>query len=265
MRRPLLSWPPPTRILGGGIVAAVVLASVLAPVLSGQDPNASGDDILAAASMQHLFGTDDLGRDVFMRVLYGGRVSLLLGLGAAGFACLVGLPAGLVAGYASGWAGLTLAQVIDLFIALPGLVLALVVTVIVGPTLLNLMLVLGLVQWPSVARLVRGQVLALRETPFVEAARAVGGSVGWILARHVGPNVARVIAAQFAISVSAAIFTSASLSFLGLGLPPPTPDWGSMVQGGFEFLAVNPWLSLGPGLAVTLTVFGFHVMGRSVD
>ena len=241
------------------------MASLGASILSDQPPNASGDDMLAAASAQHWFGTDDLGRDVFTRVLYGGRVSLLVGGGAAAIACFVGAPAGLVAGFARGWAATAMVQAIDLFIALPALVLALVVTVIVGPTIANLILVLGLVQWPAIARLVRGQVLSLRETPFVEAARATGGSAAWILSRHIWPNVARVVAAQFATAVSAAIFTSASLSFLGLGLPPPTPDWGSMVQAGFDNLATNPWLSIGPGLAVTLSVFGFYCLGRSVD
>lgn len=247
------------------LVVAIALASALAPWISGQDPNASGDDMLAGVSPAHWFGTDDLGRDVFTRVLYGGRVSLLLGVGAAVCACLIGTPVGLLAGFARGWAATALVQTIDLFIALPGLVLALVITVMVGPTLFNLVVVLGLVQWPGLARLVRGQVLALRETSFVEAARAVGGTQGWILARHIWPNLARVVAAQVAVAISAAIFTSASLSFLGLGLPPPTPDWGSMVQGGFEYLSVNPWLSLGPGLAVTLTIFGFYAIGRTVN
>ncbi len=246
-------------------MALIVIASVLAPVLSGQAPDASGDDMLAAPSLLHWFGTDDLGRDVFTRVLYGGRVSLLVGIGAASIACTVGTVAGLVAGFARGWAGVLMVQAIDLFIALPGLVLALVVTVLVGPTLFNLVAVLGLVQWPAIARLVRGQVLSLRETPFVEAARAVGGSGAWILGRHIWPNVARVVAAQFAVAISAAIFTSSSLSFLGMGLPPPTPDWGSMVQAGFDYLAVNPWLSIGPGLGVSLSVFGFYVLGRTVD
>ncbi len=253
------------RLLGGAIIGAIVLASVFAPVLSHHDPNASGDEMLAAASTQHWFGTDDLGRDVFTRVLYGGRISLLVGIGAASFACLIGAPMGLAAGFARGWTATLMVQAIDLFIALPGLVLALVITVIVGPTMLNLMVVLGLVQWPAIARLVRGQVLSLRETTFVEAARAIGGSTTWILGRHIWPNVARVVAAQYAIAISAAIFTSSSLSFLGLGLPPPSPDWGSMVQAGFDYLAVNPWLSIGPGLGVTMTVFGFYIMGRSVD
>jgi peptide/nickel transport system permease protein len=246
------------RRLGAGLVIAIVLASVFAPLISGLDPNASGDDMLAGASAAHWFGADDLGRDVFTRVLYGGRVSLLVGIGAATLACLLGVPAGLAAGFARG-------GVIDLFIALPGLVLALVITVIVGTTMANLIVVLGLVQWPTIARLVRGQVLTLREMPFIEAARATGGGPLWIVARHVWPNVARIVAAQFAVAISAAIFTSASLSFLGLGLPPPTPDWGGMVQAGLEYLSVNPWLSLGPGLAVTLTIFAFTLLGRTVD
>ncbi len=256
---------PPARILGAAIVIAIVLASLAAPLISGLNPDASGDDLLAGASALHWFGTDDLGRDVFTRVLYGGRVSLVIGLGAAFLASLIGVPLGMVAGFARGWVGIALVQIIDLFVALPGLVLALVITVMVGATMFNLVLVLGLVQWPTIARLVRGQVLALRETLFVEAARAIGGSTVRILARHIWPNIARVVAAQFAVAISAAIFTSASLSFLGLGLPPPTPDWGGMVQSGFEYLSVNPWMSLGPGAVVTLTIFGFYVIGRTVD
>jgi len=257
--------PPIARLLGGSIVGVIILASLGAPLITGQDPNASGDDLLAGASALHWFGTDDLGRDVFTRVLYGGRISLILGLGAALLACLIGIPVGMAAGFARGWAGLTLVQLIDLFIALPGLVLALVITVIVGATMGNLVLVLGMVQWPAIARLVRGQVLSLREALFVEAARAMGASPARILVRHIWPNIARVVAAQFAIAISAAIFTSASLSFLGLGLPPPAPDWGGMVQAGFEYLSVNPWLSLGPGAVVTMTIFGFYVLGRTVD
>jgi peptide/nickel transport system permease protein len=256
---------PPGRVFGIGIVAAIALASVAAPMLTGQNPDSSGDDLLAGVSALHLFGTDDLGRDVFTRVLYGGRVSLVLGVGAAALASMIGIPVGMVAGFARGWAGVALVSIIDLFVALPGLVLALVITVMVGATMLNLVLVLGLVQWPAIARLVRGQVLVLREALYVEAARAVGTSTVRILTRHIWPNIARVVAAQFAVAISAAIFTSASLSFLGLGLPPPTPDWGGMVQSGFEYLTVNPWLSLGPGAAVTLTIFGFYVIGRSVD
>jgi peptide/nickel transport system permease protein len=129
----------------------------------------------------------------------------------------------------------------------------------------NLMLVLAIVQWPTIARIVRGQVLLVREMLFVDAARTVGSSTAAILVRHIWPNIMHVVAAQFAVEISAAIFTSASLSFLGLGLPPPTPDWGGMVQSGFEYLSVNPWLSLGPGAVVTLTIFGFYTLGRTVE
>jgi peptide/nickel transport system permease protein len=137
--------------------------------------------------------------------------------------------------------------------------------VVVGASMINLMLVLAIVQWPTIARIVRGQVLSVREMLFVDAARVVGSSPAKILLRHIWPNIMHVVAAQFAVEVSAAIFTSASLSFLGLGLPPPTPDWGGMVQSGFEYLQVNPWLSLGPGAVVTLTIFGFYSLGRAVD
>jgi peptide/nickel transport system permease protein len=198
-------------------------------------------------------------------VLWGARSSLVVGFGAAAVALLIGAPIGLVAGYFRGLADMAIVPVIDLFIALPGLVLALIITVMVGPTIENLVLVLGFVMWPTVARLVRGQVLALRETAFIEAARAVGGSAAWIIAQHVWPNIMRVVAAQFAVTVAFAIFTSSSLSFLGLGIPPPTPDWGGMVRAGFDYLAINPMMSLGPGAAVTVTVLGFYLVGSTVE
>ena len=144
-------------------------------------------------------------------------------------------------------------------------IMSLVITVMVGPSLQNLAIVLGFVMWPAVARLTRGQVLAVREATFIEASRAVGGTPAWIIARHVWPNIMRVVAAQFAVTVSFAIFTSSSLSFLGLGIPPPTPDWGGMVRTGYDFLVLNPLMSLGPGAAVGLTVMGFYLVGSSVE
>ena len=198
-------------------------------------------------------------------MIYGARTSLIIGFGAALVAMLIGAPVGLIAGYMGGRFDIIAVMLIDLFVALPGLVLALVITVMVGPSLQNLALVLGFVMWPSVARLIRGQVLPIREATFVEAARAVGGSPAWIISRHIWPNTMRVVAAQFAVTVSFAIFTSSSLSFLGLGIPPPTPDWGGMVRAGYDFLATNPLLSLGPGAAVGLTVLGFYLVGSSVE
>jgi peptide/nickel transport system permease protein len=245
------------------VIATIAAVAVLAPELAPHDPYRSGVDMLDLPSRVHLLGTDDLGRDIASRVIYGARTSLAIGFGAAVVAMAIGVPIGLFAGYFRGKLDVLLVALIDLFIALPGLVLALIITVMVGPSLRNLVLVLGFVMWPPVARLVRGQALAIRETVFVEAARAVGGTQGWIIRRHVWPSILPIVAAQFAVSVSFAIFTSASLSFLGLGIPPPAADWGGMVRSGYDYLAINPLMSLGPGAAVTFTVMGFYVSGAS--
>ena len=247
------------------IVGLIILLAVAASLIAPHDPTKSSVFFLRPPSVEHWFGTDDIGRDVLSRVIYGTRTSLTIGLGAAIVSVLIGTPMGMIAGYFRGLADIALVPVIDLFVALPGLVLALIITVMVGPSLENLVLVLGFVMWPTVARLVRGQTLALREVTFIEAAHAVGGSPAWIISRHIWPNLMRIVAAQFAITVSFAIFTSASLSFLGLGIPPPTPDWGGMVRSGFDVLSINPLLSLAPGGAVAVTVMGFYLMGSSVE
>lgn len=253
------------RYLGAAIILLVALCGILAPYLSAYDPYQTSMDILQSPSAAHWLGTDDLGRDVFTRLLHGARISLVVGTGAALVATLLGVPVGLIAGYAGGKTDLFLVQFIDLFIALPGLVMALLITAMVGASVENLAMILGFVMWPTVARLVRGQAMSVREATYVEAARAVGGSATWIVTRHIWPNIMRIVAAQFAITVSFAIFTSASLSFLGLGVPPPIPDWGSMVREGFQFLALFPAMSLGPGAAVGITVLGFYLMGSSVE
>jgi peptide/nickel transport system permease protein len=251
------------RGIGGAIIACIAAVALAAPVLAPQDPFRSSIAMLGLPSAAHWLGTDDLGRDVLSRVLFGARASLAIGVGAALVAMLIGAPIGLLAGTLRGRTDVALVALIDLFIALPGLVLALIITVMVGANLRNLVLVLGVVMWPPIARLVRGQALALREALFVEAARATGGTKLWIIRHHVWPGVLPVAAAQFSISVSFAIFTSASLSFLGLGIPPPAADWGGMVRAGYDYLAINPWMSLAPGAAVSLTVMGFYVIGTS--
>lgn len=252
-------------IIGAAIVGLITCIVILAPLLAPYDPTASGVMFLAPPDGTYWLGTDDLGRDTLSRLLYGGRSSLLVGVGAAATAVLIGVPVGMIAGFEGGRVDLVIRQFIDLFIALPGLVLALLITAVLGPTLLNLILVLGLVSWPRVARLTRGQALALREAVFVEASVAVGAGSGWIIYAHIWPNVVRLVAAQFALTVAYSIFTSASLSFLGLGLPPPTPDWGAMVRTGFDYLALNPLMSLAPSMAVAATVFGFYLIGTSIE
>jgi peptide/nickel transport system permease protein len=255
---------PASAVFGIAVILGVGMISILAPQLSAHDPTRSSVFFLSPPSAQNWLGTDDLGRDVFTRVLHGGRSSLVVGIGAAIIATLIGVPVGIAAGYLRGRVDIVAVQFINMFIALPGLVLALMITAMIGPTLVNLMIVLGVVTWPRVARLVRGQAFEIRETLFVEAARAAGASGFWVIVHHILPNAMRVIAAQFALSVAYAIFTSSSLSFLGLGIPPPTPDWGGMVRGGLDYLALNPLMSLAPSCAVALTVLGFYSLGSSI-
>jgi peptide/nickel transport system permease protein len=262
IRRVLAS---PRATAGLAIILLVVCIVFLAPLLAPFDPTESSVFFLNPPDAQHWLGTDDLGRDTFSRLLFGGRSSLLVGTGSAIIATLVGVPIGLASGYVGGKLDLAVSQVIDLFIALPGLVLGLVITAVVGPTLVNLILVLGIVSWPRTARLTRGQALAVRESVFVEAARASGGDAAWIIRRHIWPNVTRIVAAQFALTVAYSIFTSSSLSFLGLGVPPPEPDWGEMVRTGFNYLTLNPSMSMAPSAAVALTVFGFYLLGTSIE
>lgn len=254
----------PKVLIGFAILLVIVAMSIAAPELAPFDPTASSVMFLAPPGGENLLGTDELGRDVLSRLVFGGQSSLIVGIGAAVIAAVIGIPVGLCAGYLGGRVDLLATQFIDIFIALPGLILALIITAMVGPTLFNLVLVLGFVSWPRIARLIRGQTLALRESLFVEASRAAGARADWIMLKHIWPNTMRIVAAQFALTVAYSIFTSASLSFLGLGVPPPTPDWGSMVRAGFDYLSMNPGMSLAPGAAVAATVFGFYLIGTSI-
>jgi len=251
----------PNVIVGLSIVALIALCAIVAPLIAPYDPNKTSIALFQLPSAKYWLGTDQLGRDVLSRVIYGARVSILIGIGAAFVAALLGVPIGLAAGYLGRTVDLIVMQFINLFIALPGLVLALIIIVMTGPSEFNIIFVLGFVAWPGIARLVRGQAFAIRESLYVEAARAVGGGASWIISRHIWPNVLRLVAVQMATVIATAIFTSSSLSFLGLGIPPPTPDWGSMVRAGTGFLTINPLMSLAPGFAVVLTVIGFYLLG----
>ncbi|WP_118135538.1 ABC transporter permease [Oceanicella sp. SM1341] len=255
----------PRMLLGLTLLVIITACAAFAPMIAPYSPVATSTNVLGAPSAQNWLGTDQLGRDVFSRILWGTRISLQVGAAAAVVAVLIGAPIGLVAGFFRGRVDFVLVQVIDIFIALPGLVLALIITAMLGTSVLNLSVTLGIVTAPTVARLVRGQVFVVRETLFVEAARATGAGAGWIIRKHIMPNTMRVVWAQFAINVSLAIFTSASLSYLGLGVPPPAPDWGGMVRDGSMFLPLRPALSLAPGGAVALTVFTFYLIGSSMN
>jgi len=244
------------------VIATLVVAAVLAPALAPYDPTEQRlERMLQPPGGQHLLGTDDLGRDILSRVLYGARVSLLVGVLAVGISLLAGVSLGLVAGYRGGWVDDVTMRVMDGLLAFPALVLALAITAALGPSLRNAMIALGIVGIPGFARLVRGQVLSLRAQEYVEAARAAGLADGRIVVRHILPGTLAPIIVHASLRVAFAVLAEAGLSFLGLGTQPPTPSWGSMLNTGREYLEMAPWLSVAPGAAIFVTTLSFNFLG----
>lgn len=253
-----------TRLAGTGlaVLALVCLAALASPLLAPYNPN--DQDYLALTqepSGAHLLGTDDLGRDVLSRLIYGSRVSLQVGIIAVGIAVSVGVTLGLVAGYAGGFVDTIITRFTDAVQAFPGLILALAITAALGPGIGNAMIAIGFVSTPAFARLARGQTLAIREREFVEAARVLGAPPAAILARHIWPNVTAPIIVQATLLIASAIVTEASLSFLGVGVQPPTASWGAMLRTGSQYLEVAPWMAFAPGFAIFLTVLAFNFVG----
>jgi peptide/nickel transport system permease protein len=249
-------------MVGAAIVAAFVLVTALAPILAPYDPVAADfANVLAPPNTAHPFGTDDVGRDVLSRVIHGSQVSLEAGLFTVTVALLVGLPLGLVAGYAGGRIDDAVMRAVEVVLAFPTLVLALGITAVLGPKLLHALVAIGVVFVPHFARLVRGQVLSVKENDFVVAARAVGASDARVMRLHVLPNCLAPILVQATYSIAFAILVEAALSFLGLGTQPPTPSWGIMLAAGRGYLEQAPWLGAFPGLAIFVTVLGFNLLG----
>lgn len=250
-----------------GLLLSVVIVCLViaAPLLTPYQPNTIDyHAMLAGPSIAHPFGTDDLGRDEFTRALYGGRLSLGVSFGAVALALAGGIPLGLVAGYLGGLTDEILMRVVDSLMALPALVLALTITAVLGPSLLNAMLAIAVVACPGFARLVRGQVLAVRYNDYVLAARSVGVSPTLVVLRHILPNVVNPVLVQAALGLGFAMITESSLSFIGLGAQPPTATWGAMVQVGFQYLSTAPWLALVPALMIFLSVLGFNMLGEGL-
>ena len=253
-----------TRLVGTGLAisALVLLCAIFADLVAPYDPNTQ--DYLAlteAPSSTHWLGTDDLGRDILSRIIYGARVSLQVGIIAVGIAVTLGVTLGLLAGYLGGFVDDVIMRFIDSVQAFPGLILALGITAALGPGIGNAMIAIGFVSTPAMARLTRGQVLSLREREFVHAAQVIGASPLKIMSRHIWPNATAPIIVQATLLVASAIVTEASLSFLGVGVKPPTPSWGSMLRTGSQYLEVAPWLAFAPGLAIFLTVLAFNFVG----
>jgi peptide/nickel transport system permease protein len=240
----------------------VVLATALAPLLATHDPLAQNlASVLQQPGGGHVLGTDDLGRDVFSRALYAGRVSLLAAAQAVGVAVVLGVIPGLVAGYAGRRVDAVIMRLTDALMSFPPLILAIAFVGVLGPSLTNAMFVIGVIFAPRFVRLVRGTVLSIREETFVEASRSIGTPTPRVILRHVLPNALSPLIVQISLTAAMAMLAEASLSFLGLGVQPPDACWGSMIERGFRYTATAPWLTVFPGLLIALTVLAFNILG----
>ncbi len=252
----------PAAVTGAVIVVLFILLAVLAPYLTPHDPYApSYLTIRKAPSTAHWLGTDDLGRDVLTRILYGARVSLFAGVIAAAVALLTGVPLGLLAGYFGGVTDMVISRLADALLAIPSLILAISLAAFLGPSLTNAMIAIGIAAMPIFIRLTRGQVLAVRTEDYVDGAKAIGLPTRWILWRYILPNVVPPLVVQATITIATAIIAEASLSFLGIGQQPPNPSWGSMLNTAKNFMSQAPWMSIFPGGAICVIVLAFNMLG----
>lgn len=256
----------PRIVIGGGLVTFLVLMALAAPWISPYDPIAVDvQQALEPPGAAHWLGTDDLGRDVLSRVIWGSRISLTVGIIAVGIGFVLGVSIGLAAGYLGGTFDLVAMRAIDALLAFPALILAISITAALGPQIQNAMIAIGIVAVPLYARLTRGQVLSIREREYVTAARTVGAPPLRIVLRHVFPNVTNALVVQATLSVAFAILAEAALSFLGLGAQPPTPTWGADVNYSQRWLSnLKWWPSIGPGLGIFVAVFAFNFLGDAL-
>lgn len=249
-------------LTGGVIVLIMTAVALLAPFISRYEPNTFDTKArFEPPSAAHWFGTDSNGRDVYSRIVYGARISVLIGVVAVGFAALLGVPLGIVAGYKRGMLDDVIMRIMDAMFAFPPIVLAIALVAVLGPSLRNLMLAIGIVYIPTFARQSRAPALSERERDYVVAARVMGATDLRIMFRHVAPNTMASVIVRATISIAYAILAEASLSFLGLGVPPPTPAWGRMLNEARQFLEVNFWLAVFPGIAIFLIVLAFNLLG----
>ncbi|MEI4470772.1 ABC transporter permease [Frigidibacter sp. MR17.24] len=249
-------------LVGLIIVAFFVIVAALAPVLPIDDPlQTSWTAIRKAPSAEHLMGTDDIGRDVLSRMIWGAQASLMAGVISVIIAVVLGLPIGLIAGYFGGWVDMVISRFTDALLAMPFLILAIALAAFLGPSLTNAMIAIGISAMPVFIRLTRGQVLAVKTEDYVEGARSIGLGHLDIMTRYILPNIIPPIIVQATLTVATAIIAEASLSFLGLGQQAPAPSWGSMLNVAKNFLGQAPWMAMYPGAAIFLVVIGFNILG----
>ncbi len=249
-------------VLGLVIVVVLVFVAILAPLIAPFDPAQQAYAyVRKPPSLRNWFGTDESGRDLFSRVIFGARASLLAGVVSVAIAVSIGVPVGMLAGYRGGLTDALISRITDAMLAIPFLILAIALAAFLGPSLTNAMIAIGVTATPIFVRLTRGQVLVVKTEDYVEAARAVGNGPFRIAFRHMLPNIAPALLVQASLTVAAAIIAEASLSFLGLGQQPPAPSWGSMLNTAQRFLTNAPWMAIWPGLAIFLAVLSFNLLG----
>lgn len=255
---PLIIW-------GGTLVCLLIVLALTGQWLAPYDPNNQVlTDRLLSPSWHHWMGTDQYGRDILSRMIYGSRISLAVGLVAVSIYVLIGTTVGSVAGYYGGWVDGLLMRITDIFLCIPTFLLILMVIAFVGPSIVNIMVVIGLTSWTDVARLVRGEILALKEREFIQATRVIGMSDSRIILRHLLPNAIGPVLVVATLGIGGAILVESALSYLGLGVQPPTPSWGNMLEEGKEHLTDAWWLITFPGLAIFLTVLGYNLLGEGL-
>ena len=249
-------------VIGLVIVVLLVLLAILAPLIAPFDPAQQAYAyIRKPPSLRNWLGTDESGRDLLSRVIFGARASLLAGVVSVAIAVGIGVPIGMLAGYRGGWTDALISRITDAMLAIPFLILAIALAAFLGPSLTNAMIAIGVTATPIFVRLTRGQVLVVKTEDYVEAARAVGNNPFRIAFRHILPNIAPALLVQASLTIAAAIIAEASLSFLGLGQQPPAPSWGSMLNTAQRFLNNAPWMAIWPGLAIFLAVLSFNLLG----
>jgi peptide/nickel transport system permease protein len=254
--------PPWMLVIPVLLITVIVLASIFADFVAPMNPN-KGDlaQFLAAPNAAHLLGTDALGRDVLSRLIYGGRVSLIVGVASVALALAIGVMLGIMSAMLPGWAGEAVMRLTDLFLAMPPVLIALAIAATVGPSLTNVILLIGFLYWAPFARMVRGEAISIRERDYIQAAYAIGCSPARMLLLHMLPNLVNTIIVMASLQVAAAILLESTLSFLGVGVPPPTPTWGTMVAEGRPYVELAWWVVTFPGLAIMATVLSINLLG----
>lgn len=252
-------------LIGGTLILVVVFCAVFADIISPHDPyTMNPPNMLQGSSADNPLGTDQLGRDLLSRIFHGARISLQVGVVAVGFAMVFGVIVGLVAGYYGGWLDVIIMRFVDIFLAFPFILLAITFVAVLGPSIFNVMLAIAMVTWTQYTRVVRSSVLAIKEEDFILAARTIGASNIRIMATYILPNVLAPIIVIATLGLGTAIITESTLSFLGLGVPPPTASWGNTLSFGLRFMRDAPHLSTFPGLAIMVTVLGFNLLGNGI-